>query len=90
MRYRLPAGRGVVRRESLGLKSGFVLLAPVNAASFVWPHTQSMRKMAIPKPPTPLSEEELEALETKFADHEISDEQRARQEKYRDKLESAD
>lgn len=42
--------------------------------------------MALPKPPAPLSEEEREALGEKFADHEISEEQRQRQETFREKL----
>lgn len=46
--------------------------------------------MALPKHPSPLSEEEQEVLSEKFAEHEISEEQRARQEKYREKLEDSD
>lgn len=46
--------------------------------------------MALPKHPSPLSEEEQEVLSEKFAEHEISEEQRARQEKYRKKLEESD
>lgn len=43
--------------------------------------------MTLPKHPGPLSESEQETLSEKFADHEISDEQRERQEKYQEKLE---
>lgn len=46
--------------------------------------------MALPKPPSPLTEEEREALSAKFADHEPSDEQHARQELFRKKLEDDD
>lgn len=46
--------------------------------------------MALPKHPSPLSEREQEVLSEKFANHEISDEQRERQEKYRDKLEDSE
>ncbi len=46
--------------------------------------------MALPKHPGPLSKSEQETLSEKFADHEISDEQRERQEKYREKLEDSD
>jgi len=46
--------------------------------------------MALPKHPGPLSENEQEVLSEKFDDHEISDEQRERQQKYRDKLEDSD
>ncbi|ERG92086.1 MAG: hypothetical protein J07HQW1_02121 [Haloquadratum walsbyi J07HQW1] len=42
--------------------------------------------MALPKPPSPLSEEEIEVLSTKFAEHKISEEQEQRQEKLRNEF----
>ena len=42
--------------------------------------------MALPKPPSPLTEEEREVLSSKFSDHEPSEEQEQRQEKFRKKL----
>jgi len=42
--------------------------------------------MTLPDPPTPLSEEERRALAEKFEEHEISEDQRERQQKYREKL----
>lgn len=43
--------------------------------------------MALPNPPSPLTEEEREVLSEKFADHEISAEQEQRQQQFREKLE---
>ncbi len=42
--------------------------------------------MTLPKPPSLLSEEEVETLIRKFAEHEISHEQEKRQQKLRDEL----
>lgn len=47
-------------------------------------------KMALPKPPAPLTEEERETLSEKFAEHEISEEQEQRQQRFREKLEDAE
>ena len=43
--------------------------------------------MALPQPPSPLTKEQRETLSEKFAEHEISEEQRERQEYFREKLE---
>lgn len=42
--------------------------------------------MALPEPPSPLTKEERDTLSSKFLDHEISEEQKQRQEKFREKL----
>lgn len=46
--------------------------------------------MALPNPPSPLTEEERETLSEKFAEHDISEEQDQRQEHFREKLENAE
>lgn len=46
--------------------------------------------MALPKPPSPLSEREWDVLRSKFAEHEISDEQSERQDRFRAKLEDSE
>lgn len=45
--------------------------------------------MALPKPPSPLTQEEREVLSTKFAEHEISEEQEERQVQFREKLQDS-
>jgi len=47
-------------------------------------------KMALPKPPSSLTEEEREVLSSKFEEHEISEEQEERQEKFREKLQDSE
>ena len=43
--------------------------------------------MTLPKPTPPLTQDEWDTLQQKFETHEIPEEQRKRQEKYRTKLE---
>lgn len=47
-------------------------------------------KMALPKPPSPLTQEEREVLSSKFEEHEISGEQEERQAKFREKLQDSE
>lgn len=42
--------------------------------------------MTLPKPPSPLSSEEIETLVEKFSNHQVSEEQKKKQEKYREKI----
>lgn len=46
--------------------------------------------MALPKPPSPLTETERDVLSAKFAEHEISEEQEQRQERFREKLQDSE